>query len=34
MGPVQDVKVSYHQGRYGVEIMIESLTEQFLGFLS
>ena len=25
IGPVLDVKVCYHQGRYGVEIMIESL---------
>ena len=25
IGPVLDVKVSFHQGRYGVEIMIESL---------
>ena len=25
IGPVLDVAVSYHQGRYGVEIMIESL---------
>ena len=24
IGPVLDVKVCYHQGRYGVEIMIES----------
>ena len=24
IGPVMDVKVRYHQGRYGVEIMIES----------
>ena len=24
IGPVLDVKVRYHQGRYGVEIMIES----------
>ena len=30
IGPVLDVKVSYHQGRYGVEIMIE----QFLVFAS
>ena len=25
IGPVLDVKVCYHQGRYGVDIMIESL---------
>ena len=25
IGPVLDVKVCYHKGRYGVEIMIESL---------
>ena len=25
IGPVRDVNVCYHQGRYGVEIMIESL---------
>ena len=25
IGPILDVKVCYHQGRYGVEIMIESL---------
>ena len=25
IGPVLDVKVCYHHGRYGVEIMIESL---------
>ena len=25
IGPVLEIKVSYHQGRYGVEIMIESL---------
>ena len=36
IGPVLDVNVCYHQGRYGVEIMIESLflKEQFLGFTS
>ena len=35
IGPVLDVKVCYHQGRYGVEIMIESLfryrTVSFVG---
>ena len=25
IGPVLDVKVCHHQGRYGVEVMIESL---------
>ena len=25
IGPVLDVKVCYHQGRYGVEIVVESL---------
>ena len=25
IGPILDVKVCYHQGRHGVEIMIESL---------
>ena len=25
IGPVMDVKVCFHRGRYGVEVMIESL---------
>ena len=25
IGPVLDVKVCFHQGRYGIEVMIESL---------
>ena len=25
IGPVLDVKVCFHQGRYGIEIMVESL---------
>ena len=34
--PVLEVKVYFHQGRYCIDIMIESLfvTEQFLGFAS
>ena len=36
ISPVLDVKVCYHQGRYGVEIMIESLCRDstVLGFVS
>ena len=37
IGPVLDVKVCYHQGRYGVERSWSNLyfeTEQFLGFAS
>ena len=30
IGPVLDVKVCYHQGRYGVEIMIESFFRWYL----
>ena len=36
IGPVLDVMVCYHQGRYGVEIVIDSLFRErlLLGFVS